>query len=72
MAAFDTTRTSYGSNGLFGRITATIAAASAAMIDWNDARVTKNALSKLSERELADIGLTRADIEGVAEGKPVF
>lgn len=72
MAAFDTTRTSYGSYGLFGRITATISAASAALVDWNDARVTKKSLSKLSDRELADIGLSRADIDSVADGKPVF
>ena len=29
---------------------------------WNDARVTRNALGKLSDRELDDIGLCRADI----------
>ncbi|WP_128254623.1 DUF1127 domain-containing protein [Falsirhodobacter deserti] len=33
-----------------------------AVRDWNDARVTRNALNKLSDRELNDIGLTRADI----------
>jgi uncharacterized protein YjiS (DUF1127 family) len=31
-------------------------------INWNQARVTKNELSKLTARELADIGLTRGDI----------
>lgn len=30
---------------------------------WNDARVTRNALNKLSDRELDDIGLCRGDIE---------
>lgn len=30
---------------------------------WNDARVTRNALAKLSERELNDIGLTRFDVD---------
>ncbi|PYE83865.1 DUF1127 domain-containing protein [Pseudoroseicyclus aestuarii] len=34
--------------------------------DWNDARVTRRALSRLSARELDDIGLTRFDIEAVA------
>ncbi len=33
-----------------------------AAITWNQARVTKNELSKLTARELADIGLTRGDI----------
>lgn len=32
---------------------------------WNEQRVTRNALNRLTERELADIGLTRADIERV-------
>lgn len=34
--------------------------------DWNDARKTRNALSRLSNHELEDIGLVRADIERVA------
>lgn len=29
---------------------------------WNDARVTRKALNKLSDRELDDIGLCRGDI----------
>ena len=32
----------------------------------NDARATRKALSKLSDRELDDIGLTRGDIDAVA------
>ena len=35
----------------------------AAFKAWNDARVTRKALSKLSDRELDDIGLCRGDIE---------
>lgn len=30
---------------------------------WNNARITRNSLSKLSDRELDDIGLCRGDIE---------
>ncbi len=33
---------------------------------WNDARATRKALNSLTDRELADIGLCRGDIEGVA------
>nr|WP_074221719.1 DUF1127 domain-containing protein [Rhodovulum sp. ES.010] len=33
---------------------------------WNDARVTRHALSRLSDRELDDIGLSRGDIERIA------
>lgn len=35
----------------------------AAITTWNETRVTRNALNRLSDRELDDIGLTRADIE---------
>ncbi|MAQ35651.1 hypothetical protein BMI91_07045 [Thioclava sediminum] len=34
----------------------------AALHDWNDARVTRKALMKLSDRALDDIGLTRLDV----------
>ena len=37
-----------------------------AVSDWNDARLTRKSLSKLTARELDDIGLTAADIETVA------
>ena len=32
---------------------------------WNDARVTRKALSSLSDRELDDIGLCRGDIDRI-------
>ncbi|MFN3211228.1 MAG: DUF1127 domain-containing protein [Roseovarius sp.] len=57
MAAIETTRTApHGVGSLFSRLVATVSA-------WNDARVTRNALNRLSDRELADIGLSRSDIE---------
>ena len=34
---------------------------------WNDVRRTRAVLSKLSDRELSDIGLCRGDIEDVAQ-----
>lgn len=39
---------------------------STALIVWNERRMTRNALSRLSDRELEDIGLTRGDIDAVA------
>lgn len=38
----------------------------AAVTNWNDARVTRKALSRLTDRELNDIGLVRGDIDDVA------
>lgn len=61
MSAFETTRITNGSGPitLMSNVVASIAS-------WNDARVTRNALSKLSDRELDDIGLCRGDIEFIA------
>ncbi len=68
MAALDTTRTTYGSHGLFGRINAALTSVYGSVVAWNDARVTRNALAGLSDRELEDIGLVRGDIDQVADG----
>jgi uncharacterized protein YjiS (DUF1127 family) len=35
----------------------------AAFSAWNDARMTRKALGRLSDRELDDIGLCRGDVE---------
>ena len=61
MSAFETNRmnTGFSPLNLVSNIVASIAS-------WNDARVTRNALAKLSDRELDDIGLCRGDIEFIA------
>ncbi|SHI05099.1 DUF1127 domain-containing protein [Marivita hallyeonensis] len=61
MAAFDTTRPTYaaGHKGF----SATLASLFANFSAWNDARLTRNALRALSDHELDDIGLTRADVD---------
>lgn len=38
--------------------------AAGAFAAWNNARITRRSLSKLSDRELDDIGLCRGDIAG--------
>ncbi|WP_375280181.1 DUF1127 domain-containing protein [Pseudooctadecabacter sp.] len=35
---------------------------------WNDRRMTRASLNRLSARELDDIGLVRGDIEAIANG----
>jgi uncharacterized protein YjiS (DUF1127 family) len=63
MAAIDTTRFEVAAPqqgaGLFARMIESVVA-------WNEARVTRAALMRLTERELNDIGLTRGQIELVA------
>ncbi|SFI89477.1 DUF1127 domain-containing protein [Jannaschia pohangensis] len=39
------------------------------LISWNDRRVTKKMLSNLTDRELNDIGLERADIATWSRGR---
>ena len=63
MAAVEMTRqaplgaiTTYRAINSLSNVVSTFAA-------WNDARVTRKALNKLSDRELDDIGLNRGDIE---------
>lgn len=65
MAAYETSRPApfgaisifravQGANTLLGMVRA-----------WNDTRVTRKALSRLSDRELNDIGLCRGDIDQI-------
>ena len=69
MAAFDTTRTSYGSTGFAARIGSAVSTVLGMIATWNDARVTRNSLAQLSDRELDDIGLVRGDIDVVANSQ---
>ncbi len=36
---------------------------------WNDARVTRKSLARLTDRELDDLGLCRGDIDDIAAGR---
>lgn len=49
--------------GQFGRALSNL---HLALRDWNDRRVTRKLLAVLSDRELADIGLTRSDINNLS------
>ncbi len=65
MAALDQTRpfVAAGSAKGFASVFASLAGAFSA---WKDARETRKTLSSLSDRELDDIGLNRADIDVIA------
>jgi len=65
MAAFDTTRPASGLSA--GHISSMIANAFGTIAAWNDARITRKSLSKLTARELNDIGLSYGDIEEIAK-----
>ena len=61
MAAFDTSRPMSSAAGV-GSFTKALASTFGAIANWNDQRVTRNALNKLTDRELEDIGLCRGDL----------
>lgn len=63
MAAYATTRPApFGAISIF-RAVQFVSDSLIAFSQWNDARVTRKALSNLSDRELDDIGLCRGDID---------
>ncbi|MEH6644848.1 DUF1127 domain-containing protein [Sulfitobacter sp.] len=66
MAAFDTSRTTYGVASFANRACAFVADMTNRVRGWNGARITSKALAGLTDRELADIGLERGDIDSVA------
>jgi uncharacterized protein YjiS (DUF1127 family) len=74
MAVYENTRTQYQAGAMASLIARTAFVAVNGLTHiretvsaWNDARVTRNMLSALSDRELDDIGLARADIDLVAK-----
>ena len=67
MAAYETTRPApFGAISTY-RFVQTLSNAVAGVIAWNDVRVTRKALARLSDRELDDIGLCRGDIDLIAQ-----
>lgn len=62
MAAFTTTRTAPLGAVTTYQAVQFISNTANMLITWNEARKTRNALSRLSDRELDDIGLCRGDI----------
>lgn len=63
MAVIEYTRTSAAPAGIFSLVFGKLFSAFDA---WRATRATQVALSRLSDRELEDIGLSRGDIDRVA------
>lgn len=66
MATFTATHTNPGLTAGAGISLFTLSLAR--LTAWNDARITRKSLSRLSARELDDIGLSFSDIDAVANG----
>jgi uncharacterized protein YjiS (DUF1127 family) len=63
MATYETSRTApLGAISVF-RLVQSVDSVATRFQTWNAARITRNSLSRLSNRELDDIGLCRGDID---------
>lgn len=63
MATFETTRPApFGAETTY-HIVSKLDAIQTTLVQWNNARITRAALSKLSDHELADIGLSRSALD---------
>lgn len=70
MAVYDQTRPTMDGRTVQDRVNRLIPRLLGRAAAWNDARATRNALSRLSDRELDDIGICRGDIRHIAETAP--
>lgn len=66
MAVYGNTRAQYQAGGVASRVVNALSVAINSLLRWQDARATRLALSRLTDRELDDIGLSRGDIEWVS------
>ena len=62
MASHDTFRNVVDGRSIASRLSTAVTGLVGAFAAWNDARMTRKALSRLSDHELDDLGLTRGDI----------
>jgi len=65
MALFEMSRPVVANNTVGARISNLFTGLVGSVVSWNDKRATRAALSKLSDHELDDLGLTRADIDAI-------
>lgn len=65
MATFETNRGAARNPLVGASIGSAFATVAGRLAAWNDARVTRAALARLSDHELDDIGLCRGDIADI-------
>lgn len=67
MSVIETTRPAPLGSVFTFRVVSLVERVYDAFVGWRSARSTANALSELSDQQLADIGLVRGQIEDVAD-----
>jgi uncharacterized protein YjiS (DUF1127 family) len=65
MATFETTRPAPFGAITFFRIISALDNVLSKFVTWNNTRATQASLSRLSDHELADIGLSRGEISSI-------
>ncbi|MEL7115037.1 MAG: DUF1127 domain-containing protein [Pseudomonadota bacterium] len=65
MAHYVASRPVVATPGIGARLQKLFAGFVGFIADWNEARITRNELAKLSDHQLEDLGLTRGDIDGL-------
>ncbi len=65
MAIFESSRALSEGTSVFSQVSVLAYRVSAVIADWHARRVTRKALSALSDAQLRDIGLTRADLDAL-------
>ncbi len=66
MASYDSIRNVVDGQSIANRFFSAFTGMAGTFASWNDTRVTRNALSRLSDHELDDLGLTRSDIANMS------
>lgn len=61
-----TPRTQSGIAVSLGRLGRAVSNLHLSLRDWNDRRITRRVLRSLTDRQLADIGLHRGDLDGLS------
>ncbi len=71
MATYDYSRPApFGAISVY-RLVSALDNLRSSFVAWQNSRSTANALSKLSDHELADIGLSRSDINNISVRRPL-
>lgn len=65
MANYDIARPVVAKSGFGASLKSLVPNLVSTIVAWNEARMTRNTLNALSDRELDDLGLSRGDIDAL-------
>ena len=65
MALHEASRPVVANSGIGARLNKITTSVVAFLVAWNEARITRSELSKLSDHQLEDLGISRGEIDGL-------